>query len=366
MLNRINRFLLGKKDDTKQVDRPKEQVSSRPEKSSRGNASNAVESFLFSIEGGGHPEYPILDKLYSPSSRIPCTDLVPFISNRIIERDISSIKILLRAVIEGNPGLGIGPHWIDDSIDNILTIPFENYVSFLSPNAFPELRALFIVAAKDGGGKEFLITEEIPRLISWACMAHQPSWSTQLHHLSKQANLWISKMAKDTPYWKGYGRFDVRKIPNDFIENELREIILTLSPAARLQLFYTIERGGGSLPGLTNYQIRNLGINVEKTSTELIDSGLVLSSPFSLEAIVSAYSKQELVELCETYGAAYKKSWKKEKLVDALHRLDSTILERIGKSKNFVSPNYQRYPDLRNVVKIADEQQVGFKLLCFA
>src|SRR5207249_6307886 len=182
------------------------------------------------------------------------------------------------------------------------------YVSFQSANAFPELKALFIVAAKCGGGREFLITGEIPRLISWACVVHNPSWSTQLHSLSKKANSWIAEMAKDTPYWQEYQTFDVTGPPNAFIENELRSIILALSPAARLQLFYTVERGGGALLSLTNYQIRSLGTNIEDTSRELIDSGLVLSSS-SKEAIESAYSKQELMELCETHGAPYRKSW---------------------------------------------------------
>lgn len=357
--------MFGKKNETKQADKTKTGLSHRREKSSQGHSSNAVDFFLSSIKNVGHPEYPILDKQYSPSSRVPCTDLIPFISKRIIEKDITSIKIILRAVIEGNPGLGIGPDWIDESIDNILSIPFENYVSFQSANAFPELKALFIVAAKGGGGREFLITEEMPRLISWACIAHHPSWSTQLHFLSKKANSWIARMAKETPYWQEYGKFDIKEVSNASIENELRTIILTLSPAARLQLFYTVERGGGSLPSLTNYQIRSLGINVEKTSKELIDSGLVLSSS-SKEAIESAHSKQELMELCETYGATYRKSWKKEKLVDALQKMDSIILKKIAKSKNLVSPNYQRYPDLRNIIRIADKHQVGFKLLCFA
>jgi hypothetical protein len=365
MLNKISRLLFGKKDEILQINTTKIKLPRKQTKSSQARSSNAVDLFLSSIKGVGHPEYPILDSQYSPSSRVPCTDLVPFISKRIIESDITSIKILMRAVIEGNPGLGIGPDWIDESIDNILSIPFENYVSFPSANAFPELKALFIIAAKGGGGREFLITEEIPRLISWDCIAHHPSWSTQLHSLSQKANSWIAKMAKDTPYWQEYGKFDVREVPSASIENELRAVILTLSPAARLQLFYTVERRGGSLPSLTNYQIRSLGINVEKTSRELIDSGLVLPSS-SKEPIESAHSKQELVELCETYGATYRKSWKKEKLVDALHKMDSTILEKIAKSKNLVSPNYQRYPDFRNVVRIADEHQVGFKLLCFA
>jgi len=365
MLHKISRLLFGKKDEVPQIDKTKIELPRKQTKLPQAHSSNAVDLFLSSIKGVGHPEYPVLDSQYSPSSRIPCTDLVPFISKRIMERDITSIRIVMRAVIEGNPGLGIGPDWIDESVDNILSIPFENYVSFTSENASPELKALYIVAAKGGGGREFLITEEIPRLISWACIAHQPSWSTQLHSLAKKANSWIAKMAKDTLYWQEYGRFDVKEVPNASIENVLRAAILTLTPAARLQLFYAVERGGGSLPVLTNYQIRSLGINVEKTSKELIDSGLVLSST-SKEAIESAHSKQELVELCETYGATYRKLWKKEKLVDALQKIDSVVLEKIAKSKNLVSPNYQRYPDLRNVVRIADEHQVGFKLLCFA
>lgn len=365
MLNKISRLLFGKKDESTQPVKSTTELSRRTEKLSQRHGSNAVDSFLSSIKGVGHPEYPILDKQYSPTSRVPCTDLVPFISKRIIERDTGSIKTAMRAVIEGNPGLGIGPDWVDDSVDNILSIPFEKYVLFSSASALPELKALFIVAAKGGGGRQFLITEEIPRLISWACIAHHPSWSPEVHSLAKKANSWITKMAKDTPYWQEYGKFELKELPTVSLENELEQIILALSPAARMQLLYTLERGGGSLPRLTNYQIRSLGINTEKTSRELIDSKLVLPSS-SKEAIESAHSKQELVELCETNGATYRKSWKKEKLVDALQKMDSTVLEKIAKSKNLVSPNYERYPDLRNVLRIADEHQVGFKLLCFA
>jgi hypothetical protein len=119
------------------------------------------------------------------------------------------------------------------------------------------------------------------------------------------------------------------------------------------------------LPNLTNYQIRSLGINVDKTSKELIDTALVLPS-FSAESIELAHSKQELVELCESHSATYRKSWQKDKLVGALDETGSTALETIATSKNSVLPNLQLYPELRNVVSIADEHQVGFKLLCFA
>lgn len=105
MLNKISRLLFGKKDEAKQPDKTKTELSRRPPKSLHAHSSNAVDSFLSSIKGVGHPEYPILDRQYSPSSRVPYTDLVPFISKRIIEDDTNSIKLVMRAVIEGNPGL---------------------------------------------------------------------------------------------------------------------------------------------------------------------------------------------------------------------------------------------------------------------
>lgn len=118
------------------------------------------------------------------------------------------------------------------------------------------------------------------------------------------------------------------------------------------------------MPSLTNYQIRSLGINVQKTSKELIDSNLILPSD-SKEAMESAHSKQELIELCENNGVTYRKSWNKEKLVSVLKENDLTLFSKIAKSKNLVSPNYERFPDLRNLLKIADEHQICFKLLCF-
>ena len=209
-----------------------------------------------------------------------------------------------------------------------------------------------------------MITEDVPRLISWACIAYRPSWSAQLYSLSQKANSWIAKKSEDFPYWQER-KFDIREIPNLSIEDELRAAILALSPAARLQLFYSVQRNGGSLPKLTNYQIRSLGINVRETSRELIDSDLV-SPAFSKGVIESVHSKQELLDLCEICGAEYRKSWRKEKLVDSLHKVAPEILEKIAKSRDLTSPNYERYPDLENVVRIADEHQVGFKLLCFA
>ena len=363
MLDRIKRLLFGENDQKK----PNEsRISHATNHSSRiSSSSSAMDSFLYSIKNIGHPKYPVLDRQYSPGSRIPCTDLVPFISERIMEDDEDSIKLLMRSVIEGNPGVGIGADWIDENIDDILSISFENYLSFASRRAFSELKALFIVASKGGGDRRFLITSEIPRLMAWSCIVYRPSWTVDIFHLVREANSWISKMAEEISYWREYEEFTLEKIPVRQIDPNLEKCIADLTPAARLQLFYAIQRNGGSLPNLTNYQIRSLGINIEITSKELIDSGLVLPS-FSTDAIESAFSKKELMGICDHYEINYAKSWRKEKIVEIINNTDSSMLEKIARTKHLVSPNYRLYPGLKDVIDIADEHQPGFKLLCFS
>ncbi len=369
MLNKISRFLFGNKIEINQVLKPKVDLLIEQIKSSDVNSPSAINEFFTSIKDVGHPEYPILDKLYSPNSRVPCTDLIPFITTRLLENDIDSIINIMSCVIEGNPGLGIGSGWSGNSIRKILSVPFEDYVSFKSLNALSELKALFIVASKDGDADNFLITRKIPRLFAWNCIVYQPQWSNNLHSLADKANSWIVEMAKDVPYWQEYKKFDTCNIPTLLIDEEVGKKILLLSPAARLQLFYAVEKGGGSLfsmtNGLTSGPIRSLGININNTSQELLSSGLIIPSS-SPKAIESAHSKQELVDYCESFGVSYRKSWKKEQLVEALANKDAEILEEISHTNNVVAPNFQIYPELNNIVQIADEHEMGFKLLCFA
>jgi hypothetical protein len=271
----------------------------------------------------------------------------------------------MRAVIEGNPGLGIGPDWIEDSIDKIIAAPFEKYVSFPTQAVYSELRALFIVAAKAGGGREFFISESVPRYMAWVLFPYQPRWSADTDLLAKEANAWIRKMAKDTPFWRDYGRLTLPKVQPTGISDSLRVTIASLTPAARLHFVYAITKGGGSLPNLTNYDIRSFGINVAATSEEMIRSGLMISSSAS-DVIESAFTKQEILEFCETYGASFKKSWAKSKLVAALQSLGPEALQRISLGNNLAAPNHTTYPDLPNVIQAADAHEAGFKLLCFA
>lgn len=115
----------------------------------------------------GHSNYPFLSKDYSPNSRVPSIDLTPFIADRLNSNDIDSVIVLMREVLSANPGIGIGPEWIDKEIKEIINIDFANYLKFYKPEHYNLLKAMWIIASKGGGGREFWLTEDIPRLFAW-------------------------------------------------------------------------------------------------------------------------------------------------------------------------------------------------------
>jgi len=330
--------------------------------------TSAADEFIAKLKNLGHPEYPVLDRQYSPSSRVPCTDLVPFITERLWEGDLPSIKKIMRAVIEANPGLGIGVDvsWIDERIENVVSTPLDKYISFQSdPTALDQLRALFIVAEKEGGGRQFWITADIPRLFSRAVIAYRPEWSHLLEELAQRANKWIEEMAKDTPYWKGYPKFEATSLFPCPEPGTAQAKVQSLSPAARLQLFYALERGGGPIESLTNYAIRSFGIDVFQTSRELIESQLLIHSE-SAEALESALSKQDLLELCESRGVRFRKSWKKGKLLEALTETDEGFIKVLVREKGLVGVNPVYSSELGILRDSADLQLGAYRLLCFA
>lgn len=362
MFNKISRLLSQLNKSPRKTYSAKGTNVDRPQ---GAQCSGTVDSFLSSISELGHTEYPILSKQYSPNSRIPCCDLVPFVSNLIDKGDVKSIKMIMEAVIEANPGLGCDASWIADKIDDALLVPFEKYVTFSSEAAMSQLKALFIIAVKDGSLREFQITSGLPRLISWACVIDSPSWSKSLNSLIPKANSWISDIAKDTPYWEEYEQFTPVEFDTPSISEDLRAIITELTPAARFQLFFAVQRESGALLELTNYLIRSFGIDVESTSKELTDRELLLPS-LSREVIQTTYSKQELAEMCLATGVTSRKSWNKTKLLNALEEHDRSIVAKLSISKSIVSPNPKYKSELLELLEAAEVHELGFKLLCFA
>lgn len=344
----------------------KDQPPADSEKNDPGNHPNqALKEFKRQIEGVGNPEHPFLDKNYSPSSRVPCTDLVPFIAERLKVGDLESVRHVMRGVLEANPGLGVGPEWIDERIKEIASLDFKKYVHFENRDVYYQLKAMYIIAEKGGGGREFWLTEELPKLFSWSMCAFRPSWQAPIRDLAHRANCFIEEMAEDVAYWEDYPRLEKSEVQIDSpSKSQAQEKVKSLSPAGRMHLFYAVSRGGGSLPNLTNYPIRNLGIDVEATSREIVGSGL-MSAAEDASVLMSSMTKKNLISACEKTGAEYYKSWNKADILDALKSDAPDYVKEKIEEMGAVTVNPSHENELQDLLSYAGELENSFKALFF-
>lgn len=333
--------------------------------SSSTNSASPIDILQQEARKYGNTEYPFLSKDYSPNSQVPSIDLTPFIIEQLRINDIKSITSLMHEVLSAHPGLGVGPEWIDKEIQEIVLIKFDEYLKFDNPDYYNHLKALWIVTAKGGGGREFWITDDTPQLFSWAMCCNLPIIQPSISKLVDKANRFVSKMAKDTPYWEDYPKFS----KNDIIisppeRSKVIEKIQQLSISARLHLFLATEIGGGSLPTLTNYAIRSFGISVEDTSSQIMKSELFISS-YESSALSNSMSKQDLLEACAKAGVDARKSWNKDKLAHVLSENNTKYFTSIIKDMNVVSINPEYEKELKALSLYSKKLNQAFKVMCF-
>ncbi len=354
--------------------------------------SAALQEFKNTVQEISHPEYPFLHKTYSPNSRVPCTDLIPFISEQLIKEDITSIISLMHEILQANPGLVFSidwstepsddektksrtATWIDQLVKTIARMDFKPYVVFADTDAYLQLKASFMVAEKSGGDRKFWITSEHPQLFAWCFCAYQPSWQEKLDELVDRGNFFIDTMAKELDFWKDYPRFEKSDFscPENISANTL-DVIKGLSPAARMHLLYAVlrlrpgeiwrKRGGRQLSELTNYAIRSFGICLSQTTQEIIKSGLLTKSKES-RAYVHLKTKEQLMQACEKTNTSYKKPWRKAEVFEALEKnAPEYIAEEMDQlDLVLINPIYEE--DLLALVDYAEKLVAPFKLLCF-
>jgi len=328
-------------------------------------ALSPLDSFRQRTAKSGNPDYPFLSKDYSPSSRVPSTDLTPFIVDRLRQHDEQSIIHLMHEVLSANPGLGTGPEWIDAEIKQIMALHFEEYLTFADHCSYDDVRALWIVASKSGGGREFWITDETPQLFSWALCCYLPDFTPSIVKLVEKANRFMSKMAKNTPYWKEYPRLRKNNIlVPPLEESELLRRLGQLSISARLHFFQAASMGGGSLPRLTTYPIRSLGISTDDTSAQLEQLDLFLSSA-EPESLSNSMTKQELLDICATAKVEVRKSWNKDKIAQALHNNNPDYFRQLAADMHVVKINPTYDPEIKALTAYATSIVPAFKALCF-
>ncbi len=271
----------------------------------------------------------------------------------------------MHKIISVNPGLGIGSGWIDDEIKEIFNLNFKDYLNFSNPENYLNLKAMWIVFSKGGGGREFWITNDTCQLIAWAMCCNYPQFRMPMKKLIKKANQFIKKMAKDAPYWQDYPGFTIDEVIVEPLKLKSSNVrIAELSLSARIHLFYVLHKGGGSLPNLTNYSIRSFGIRTEVTTSEILDSQLLIEShePASL---ANSLTKKELYDNCSKAMVNYRKSWNKVKLAQTLMQENNHYYSKLIEQMNIVDINPDYKKDLTELYTYAERLIPAFKVLCF-
>lgn len=313
-----------------------------------------------------HAEYRFLHPAYSPSSRVPCADFTSFVIERLRSHDVTSIRHLMRAVIAGNPGLGIGPEWIDESVNEIASLDFSRYCYCANPDFTLELKALFILGAKEGGGREFWLADEKPLLIALALCCHDIQWLDDLEHLRDKTNRFIRKMRKDTPFWETYPLFDQSLVgPHSINNSSVASKLLALPLLSRIHLLSFAEQGSGSLMQSTTYKMRSLGLNPIESSSNLLSSGMCeLASEH--DVLAEVFSKNALVAVLDERAIPYRKSWKKGQLLEVLSSHAPEILTQTAEREKTARVKAEFLSELRLLNSGAHKLQERIKLLCFA
>ena len=336
-----------------------------PPKPTRFSEGAPIKELLNRVKGKGHPQYPFLHKEYSPNSRIPCADFTSFIIERLSAGDVASISTLMKGIIEANPGLGTDSGWISERVEDVLRVPLERYLTFVDPVAYLQLRAMWIIAEKGGGGREFWLTTQAPLFFAQALSPFEMELKPAIEELRKRSNRFIREMRKDVPYWLDCPLFKASELqPPPLPLGEGVEKVRRLSIGARLHLFSAVEAGGGILPRLTGYDLRSFGIYIPDSSREIIESGLLTLSQ-DPELLKHSMPKTELLEACVKAGVAYKKSWNKDKLLQAMLTASPDYLERLIADSQVVALNPAYADCLQALFARAQQLEQVFKVLCF-
>jgi hypothetical protein len=126
--------------------------------------TNQIYELLESVEGKGHPDYPLFRSEYSPASRMPCKGMEEWIAGRLLASDLDSIKQYAELTV--GPELPLGPpleELIRRTIQKAERI-FNIYVNRQMPELSDELAALLFSTIYLYGVVDELIqaaTEEI-------------------------------------------------------------------------------------------------------------------------------------------------------------------------------------------------------------
>lgn len=318
------------------------------------------------IRNKGNKEYPFLDKNYSVSSRIPCTDFTGWITERIEEDDIYAIKLLIHEIWLG---------WFDKKIDSILSINFDEFIE-AEKNAINELKSIYIILSKKGGGREFLVFEDIDLIVNAMCIYPIKINKEAISNVIVKANKFIKSMKKDkTPAWMNfvsYSKKDIEISDNNIVKNKIAKNLKNLPISARFHFFDTIKliclrnKKAISLYGSHFYKTRNFGLDIEESVETLLKSNL-FTRDIDYKDLEKAFSKSELISIADSIKVNTKKHWNKRKILNYIISTDEgkNMLDIAKDKKAIVYFNYKFTEDLKRINSYRNDIKRIYELMCF-
>lgn len=310
------------------------------------NKTDAFEQLENKVRDIGHPQYPFLSKTYSPMSRVPAADYSDFIKAQLKRGDEKSILMLMRNIIEANPGVGLGVgadkysgySWTDGLVKEVNGIDFNKYIQYSDMSACWDIKSLWILACKDGGGREFWITEKgnVNSIFATAMAGYNHKLTSEFPKLVQSANSFIREMRKDDiPYWQEYPLFkEIEKQELSSPLNQTRTRFLNLSIGARVVLCSATRKVSGNLTDCSTYSQRNIGINADQVADELYNSGLMKGARETLaipEPQMEFITKAQMTEFCTIHNVEVKKSWDKDKIYKTIQQTSAQLAHDLVK-----------------------------------
>lgn len=313
-------------------------------------------------------KYPFLDADYSPSSRVPCSDFTSFICARLNARDTRTVQALMREIIEANPGMGIGPGWIDKAVDKAIGFPIEKYVSMDDQQGYCEFRAISILFSKSGSSdRYFWVTGSWPQFLAIVLSPYRPIWTGDLESTVDRANRKIRKLRREElPFWMEYPLFD-KQLDQPIAPscNNILAKLMGLPPSARLMFHNFARRGSGELSRCSTYDMRSLGMDSAGCASSLLSIGLASRSP-SPESVASRLKKDELLKVADRHGVEVKKSWTKKRIADIMSKEQPEALIKIGTKLGVSVIPTELERETQSWLEYVDSLTIGFALSCFA
>lgn len=289
-----------------------------PASPSRRFRSPAVTALFSESEDLCHPEYPFLDRSYSPGSYMPAADFSPWIAARRKERDAAGIEELLgylayathaKAVQKTMAGLDVR-RFIkgDDALLNELwAVMFLGYRYIETGHESSRIALLREIIAHTLACWPFeLIEDGVPHLLEGA------------NKFIRQQNRAMKDVRPPAPLLDSAYLGALNVSPVSRFGEELRTFPVTF----RAMIAYSIQRGspviGCIRPQLGgHYGLRQFGLSTELNRRRLATSQF-FRPPDDLHGLALRLKKDELQEIATTTGLVFKKSAKKDDLVALL------------------------------------------------